>query len=183
MSVAKTYAMALYSVLSSDVAAQERAQSELSSVAEVLASRADLRAALGGPVTTPSEKKAVLAALCSKLGCHAQVEKFLDLMVKKGRITEVGAVALAFRAVRVESEGGVMGTLESADPISDADLADLSGALGRRLGRKVSLVAKVNSELLAGLRVNVLGTTYDGSLRSQLQRLKQKFLNTSTTHQ
>lgn len=181
MSVARTYAMALHSVLGGDVAGQERAQQELAAVAEVLTARADLRAALGGPITTPAEKKALIAALCSKMGCHPALQKFLDLMVKKGRIGEVGAVALAFRAVRVESEGGVMGTLESADPVSDADLADLSAALAKRLNRKVSLVARVNSELLAGLRVNVLGTTYDGSLRSQLQRLKQKFLDSSFT--
>lgn len=181
MSVAKTYAMALHSVLGGDKGAEDRAQQELSALADVLAARADLRAALGGPVTTPAEKKALIAALCAKMSIHAGVQKFLDLMVKKGRINEVGAVALAFRAVRVEAEGGVMGTLESADPVSESDIADLSAALAKRLGRKVSLVARVNAELLAGLRVSVMGTTYDGSLRSQLQRLRQKFMDSSVT--
>jgi F-type H+-transporting ATPase subunit delta len=179
MSMARVYASVLLSALPGDASAQSAAQQGLERFAELLASRADLRAALGGPVTTVAEKKKLVEALASRLGLDSVLTRFLDLMIRKGRIGAVSEVAGAFHAVRVEAGGGVLGSVESAEPLSESDVADLAKSFERRLGKKVALTAKVNPDLLAGLRVNVLGTTYDGTLKSKLQRLGQKFLETS----
>jgi len=179
MSVARVYASVLYSALPAEAAARDSAREALERVAEQLAARADLRAALSGPLTTATEKKGLLTALASRLECGPVVARFLELMARKGRIDSLPDVAAAFRAVCVEAEGGVLGAVDSAETLSESDLADLARAFGQKLGKRVSLTARVRPELLAGLRVTVQGTTYDGSLQSKLQRLKQKFLETS----
>jgi F-type H+-transporting ATPase subunit delta len=179
MSVARTYASALLGVLPRDAAALDQAEGQLSAFAALLAERADVRAVLSGPLTSTQEKAALVSALASRLGCSQLVTRFLEVCAQKGRLAWASEILAAFRAVRVEAEGGVLGALESADPLSDADVADLSRAFTQVLGKKVFLAAKVNPGLLAGLRVTVMGTTYDGSLQSQLARLKKKMVETS----
>jgi F-type H+-transporting ATPase subunit delta len=179
MSVARTYASALLSVLPVDEGARDHAEANLRDLAAALDARADLRAALMGPLTTAPEKLALLGELLRRLSCGPMVTRFVELAMRKRRLGALQEIATAFRAARVEAEGGVLGALESADPLSDSDLADLSRAFGQKLGRKVSLTPKVNPALLAGVKVTVLGTTYDGSLQNQLSRLKNKLVESS----
>ncbi|MFN7684447.1 MAG: ATP synthase F1 subunit delta [Oligoflexia bacterium] len=179
MSVASTYASALLSTLPKESRTLDQIESQLLQLAQILESRADLRAALTGPLTTHKEKSALLEALTSRMGCHPALIRFLELAARKRRLGALPEIAGAFRAVRVESEGGVLGSLESADALSDEDVADLARAFGQRIGRTVSLSAKVNPALLAGLRITVMGKTYDGTLQTQLARLKTKLIETS----
>jgi len=179
MSVARVYATVLYSAIEADASALDRAQQALVGLAELLAARADLRAALAGPLTTATEKRELVSAIAARLDGGAVVQKFLELVVRKGRVAVVADIAEAFHAVRVEARGGVVGAVESAEPLLEADLAELSRAFAQKLGRPVALVPKTRPELLAGLRVSVQGTTYDGSLQAKLQRLRQTFLDSS----
>ena len=92
-----------------------------------------------------------------------------------------GELANGFSRVRIESSGGELGVLESSDPLSDADVQQLAEAFTRRLGRKVVFEKKTRPGLLAGVKVTVGGTTYDGTLRAQLNRLRDKFFTTSSS--
>lgn len=179
MSVARAYASALLGVLPQEPAALDQAESQLAAFTALLAERADVRAALSGPLTSTQEKTALVAAFASRLGCTKLVTRFLEVCAQKRRLDSAAEILAAFRAVRVEAEGGVLGALESADPLSEADVADLARAFAQVLGKKVFLAARVNPGLLAGLRVTAMGTTYDGSLQSQLARLKKKMVETS----
>jgi hypothetical protein len=49
----------------------------------------------------------------------------------------------------------------------------LSVAFGARIGRKVSFETHEDPSLLAGVKVTVGGVTYDGTMRSQLSRLRE----------
>jgi F-type H+-transporting ATPase subunit delta len=82
----------------------------------------------------------------------------------------------AFNEVRLEAEGGILGRVVSADPMAANDLEDLSKAYSQKLGKRVAFSASVDPNLLAGIKVTVNGVTYDGTLRSQLQRLRDQLV-------
>jgi F-type H+-transporting ATPase subunit delta len=79
-----------------------------------------------------------------------------------------------FSEVRLNAEGGVTGKLVSAEPMTDADVQSLSAAFTRKLGRKVAFRVSTDPGLLAGVRVTVNGVTYDGTLKAQLEQLRDK---------
>ena len=59
----------------------------------------------------------------------------------------------------------------AAQPIADASLAELVGVLEKIAGRKVVPTVETDPELIGGLTVEMQGTVYDGSVRTQLERL------------
>src|SRR5690606_25484866 len=109
---------------------------------------------------------------------------FLNLVATKGRGAFLADIADAFTAVRLESEGATLGMVVSADALQQKDLEELATAFTRKLGKNVVFKSAVDPNLLAGLKVTVNGTTYAGSLRAQLQQLKDRLVygKTGTTH-
>jgi F-type H+-transporting ATPase subunit delta len=83
-----------------------------------------------------------------------------------------GEIRNAYRSVRLEAEGGVSGRLVSADPLSESDIKGLADAFQRKLGKPVAFRVSTDPSLLAGMKVIVNGVTYDGTLKSQLQQLR-----------
>ncbi len=180
MILAMSYARALLETAqeqkSSDAELQKM-ESGLEAFAQALASSKDLRIALTGPAASLKEKAEVTRAIGKKLGIDGLLEKFLVLMAMKDRLGEMADVAQALTLARIESEGGVLGTVDSADPMDKADLDSVARSFTQKLGKKVTFRTSVNPELLAGIKVTVSGVTYDGTLRSQLDRLRDRLVS------
>lgn len=175
MSVASVYAKALFESLSSP-GTGDQVEKEMNGFAETVEGHADLRNVLYGPIATATEKANMIKEIAGKLGLSPVTQQFLNLLVKKERLGITKEIASAFRVLRLQSAGGVLGKLVAAEPISDSDVEALAQSFTKKLGKKVAFTVSVNPELLAGMRVTVGGTTYDGSLQSQLSRLRDEVL-------
>ena len=185
MSVASSYAKALF-----EAAAEGKSQSELSKACDeiesqlgqlvtLMTSSKEAKVALTSPVTTSKEKAALIQALTTKAGAAPMVSRFATLLASKGRFGLLPEVRDVFTQVRLGAEGGVSGRLEAAEPMSDADVAALAKAFEKKLGRKIAFRVSTNPALLAGVRVTVNGVTYDGTLKSQLDQLRDKISATA----
>jgi F-type H+-transporting ATPase subunit delta len=86
------------------------------------------------------------------------------------------AILESYNSVRLLAEGGVPGRLVAAEPVSDQDVQGLAQAFSKKLGKKVAFQVSTDPSLLAGMKVTVNGVTYDGTLRSQLQRLRDRLV-------
>lgn len=184
MSVAKSYARALLETFHAQGASPaqfDELEAQLSAWVDQVAGQPAARLALESPATTPDEKVKVVSALVEKLGFHPVLAKLFKIMAQKQRMGMARELRDTFRSARLESEGGVLGVVTSADPLSAQDLQELARAFSSKVGRKVAFQAKTDASLLAGLRVTVAGVTYDGSLRAQLDRLGRK-LGSSAAH-
>jgi F-type H+-transporting ATPase subunit delta len=186
MSVARSYAGALYAALQAeqaDEAVLKKSEQDLEVFSAEVAAHPQLRVILCGPSAAPAEKQAVLEALKTRAAWSPVLYRFISLVTTKGRMGLISEIAAAFKRVRIESSGGTLGVLESAEPLSDTDIHQLSAAFSKKLGVTVDFERKTRPELLAGVRVTVGGTTYDGTLKAQLGRLRDKFFgNHSLTH-
>lgn len=185
MKVEKAYAKALYLVAieQKDEALLDKLQSELTEIEAVLAGSKDLKRALFSPVAGAKEKANIVVEIAKKMGLSTAVTHFMELLAKKQRLAVLEHLAQVFKVVRLEAQGGTMGLVESADVLSPQDVEELAKAFGTRLGKKVAFGTKVDPTLLAGIKVTVNGVTYDGTLRSQLQRLRDRLVHgTELTH-
>lgn len=186
MSIARSYASALYEAAKEKglgAADVDSIDAQLGEFVRVLNSSKEARIGLMSPATSSKEKTQVVTELAAKMRAHALTAQFLALLARKERLALARDIHEAFARVRLEAEGGVMGQVVSADPMEQADLDGLAKAFGQKLGKRVSFQTETDPNLLAGMKVTVNGVTYDGTLRSQLQRLKDRLvLNTEMVH-
>jgi F-type H+-transporting ATPase subunit delta len=177
VSVAKSYARALLGSaqdLRLSVAEIDGVERELAQLEELLASSRDLRVALLAPITSLRAKSALVESLAEKAKFSKLVRQFLLLLVKKDRLQILRGLRSEFRVARLEADGGVMGSIVSAEPIGRDDEDTLVAAFAKKLGKKVAFETSVDPSLLAGMKVTVNGVTYDGSLKGQLSRLRRR---------
>jgi F-type H+-transporting ATPase subunit delta len=179
MSVSRSYAKALLEAaveLGMKAADLDQIEKELDQFVTAVKGSPNLMESIGSPVVSSGDKAEIAAAIAEKMGFSRLMKQFITLVARKGRGASIEEFADAFTAVRLESEGATLGTVVSADALQQKDLEELATAFTRKLGKKVVFKSAVDPNLLAGLKVTVNGTTYDGSLRAQLQQLKERLV-------
>jgi len=183
MSVASSYAQAFY--LSQEkspnlVASVLSAKNALFELTDMIQQTKELRIAIETPAVSTEEKVKIIEQIAKKAGFSDAVGVFVGLIAKKGRISFAKEIALELEKISAEAEGKVVGEVLAPELVDEAELKDLAVSFEKKLGKPVFLRQKKDPSLLAGLKVTLNGVTYDGTLRSQLSRLKEKFIEYKT---
>jgi F-type H+-transporting ATPase subunit delta len=96
----------------------------------------------------------------------------LRTLIENGRLAAMPEIAKQLRALKNAAEGVADCLIETAFPLSEAQVTELVGALAKRFGLKLKPEVKVDPELIGGVRVAVGDHVLDTSVRSQLQAMK-----------
>lgn len=167
-SIARRYAKAIFS-LAGDEGAREEIGEELANLAAV-ASDPEIGATLANPLLAAATRKAIATTLAEQLSVRPTTHNFLLLLADHQRLDQLAAISAHYRRLLDRALGRVR-----AKVISAAPLAEQRNALVARLesltGRTVLTEDQVDPRLLGGVLVEVEGKVYDGSLRTQLERL------------
>ena len=171
--LATRYARALLATLP-DTSSQDAAANVLDALAQALDGDATLRRALVDPAVPTAVKAELLSSVSSGPGVPVQVRSFLDTVVANGRAAALPTMAASFREEKERAQGIVTGTLTTAAPVGDELASRAAAALTRLSGRRVRLELRVDPALLGGAVAQVGSMVYDGSVRTQLGRLKNR---------
>jgi F-type H+-transporting ATPase subunit delta len=175
-SVARRYAKALFEIgVSED--AFERFEIEVGGLAALYASSKDLRVSMESPVVKSAEKQAVLRAILPRVAPSPSVQRFAMLLLERGRIPLLPAIAGAYRRLADQRAGQVRATVSTATPIGAADLDRVRVALEKRTRRKVIIETTVDPSLIGGIVARVGDLVLDGSVRAHLDEMRQRLLN------
>ena len=138
-----------------------------------VATDARMRTALASPKLGDAEKEALFLSVTGD-GLDADARSFVRVLIETDRIGLAREIAEIYEKRRNDAEGVARATIESALPVSDAELADLKAALERRFGRSVEATVKVNAELIGGARITVGDTVIDDSVQGKLTAMKNQ---------
>jgi F-type H+-transporting ATPase subunit delta len=177
MSVAKAYARALFETATGAKSSSQEIQTiedELGALLGAIEKSKEAKIALFSPLVNAKDKGVLVESITKKANMTPIVARFLALLARKGRLSLLSKIQKAFALVRVEAEGGMIGTVVAADPVGTQDVEALAKAFGRKLNKRVAFHVSTDPSLLAGMKVTVNGVTYDGTLRSQLQKLRDQ---------
>jgi F-type H+-transporting ATPase subunit delta len=152
----------------------ERAAAELRAFEGVWEQSAELRNILLSPAVSAARKRAVVGALAGNLGISRIVRNFLYVVIDHRRIAEVAAMRAAFEEMLDERLGIVRVHVTSAREMTEAQRDAMGTELARATGRKVRLQHAVDPQLIGGAVARIGSTTYDGSVRGQLDDLKRR---------
>jgi F-type H+-transporting ATPase subunit delta len=165
------YARALF-----DVALQEsdpaRIEQELSSITGLIKGHSDLQAALESPSVSPTGKKAVVEALVQRAQFSGAVGKLLLMLADRDRLVLLPEVLDAFQARLREQRRVIEAEVTTALPLDPAQQEALQRRLSAATARDVTVTTKVDPALIGGVVARIGSTVYDGSLATQLAKLK-----------
>ena len=170
--LATRYARALLGALP-DASSQDQADAFLTSLADAMRSNPELRGFLLDPANAAGAKQSMLATLGSARQVPARVITFLEVVLGHGRIAQLPSIADVFHDEREAAQGTITATLTTAAPMSPAMESRASAALEKLAGRKVNLKTQIDPALLGGAVATVGSMVYDGSLKTQLARLRR----------
>lgn len=98
----------------------------------------------------------------------AQARNFIHVLVEGERVALLPQIAAMFETLKNEAEATAKATIESAFEMTDAQVAELQGALEKRFGKKIETTVMVNPDLIGGARVTVGDSVLDGSVQARL---------------
>ena len=175
--LALRYAHAFASVTSSKNLDTSAVQQQLNDFNDALAESCALREVLANPAIPSDEKLKVLDAISSRVNMLPQVRNFLAVIMDNQRLSELREIVAEYHAVVDEQSGMAEAEITSAHPLNDQDRAELESQVAKLAGGRVRTTYRQDETLLGGAVVRIGSTVYDGSIRAQLQQLKQKLVS------
>ena len=173
MSVAANrYAKALMDVLYPDNA--EAGYEQLRSFSAVLQQQHDAARVLENPTISADRRKALLDKIGDALHLHKSVRNLLNLLIERNRLNLLDEILIAYQKFLDERLGIVRAQVRAAMPLDSTEQQQLAGKLQTVTGKKVRMEVAVDPTLIGGVVAQVGSTIYDGSLRQQLQRFKNR---------
>jgi len=170
--LANRYAKALFSVAQEENAFDEYAKS-LNEIAQAMIAQPEVKDGLTNPVYPLDVRAKVMDYIAEAQGACQVIKNFLNLVLQKKRAAFLPEIAEAFQ-ILIDSQRNIcQGTVLTAMPLT-VELNDkVQATLEKLTGKKVVLSTKVDPTILGGIIAKVGDLVLDGSIRSQLQGLKE----------
>lgn len=119
-----------------------------------------------------------IAAVHKAFGAMStKLKDFLAFVQAKNRVDHLPLIFAVYLSLRRKERGLLMGKVHSATPMSTEQVKHLESVVGQKLGKQCEFQASVDSRLIGGFSIHIEDTVYDCSVRSQLDRLRARFLN------
>jgi F-type H+-transporting ATPase subunit delta len=169
---ANRYARVLFDVAlqEGDVAQVDR---DLTTIADVVREHAAMLAAAIGQGVPDTARRAVAETLADKLGVNSHVRKLAGVLAEGGRFELLPLIAEAYRERLLSHQNIVRAEVTSAAPLTQENKTALEASLGRATGKKVELSLAIDKDLIGGLVARIGSTVYDGSVRTQLSKIRR----------
>lgn len=163
-----------------DVAIREsdpaQVEADLAAVADAMASHADVRRALLSPAVPQGVRVNAVRALTDRFATQPPAAKLLAMLAARGRLDLVPELLAVYRTRLLAHHNIVPATVRSAVPLSPETVAALSARLGAVTGKQMQLEVIVDPSLIGGIVTSIGSTVYDGSVRTQLEKMKQQLV-------
>jgi F-type H+-transporting ATPase subunit delta len=153
------------------------AQQQLQDFSGTFAGSHDLREVLMNPSIPNEQKLKVLDAISGRIGMFPQVRNFVAVIMQHQRLEELPEILAEYHTIADEQSGTAEAEITTALPLNDQDRAELEAQVAKLAGGPVRATYSQDATLLGGAVVRIGSTVYDGSIRAQLQQLKQKLVN------
>ncbi len=176
-SSAPRYARAFAEVAESARLDANAAQQQMSDFAQTLAGSNELREILENPSLEMAAKLKVLDEIARRIAMFPQVRNFIAVILEHHRLTELDEILTEYKQVVDEHAGATEARITSARPLNQEERAQLEAQIAKLAGERVRARYAEDASLLGGAVVEIGSTVYDGSVRGQLQQLKQRLVN------
>jgi len=169
--ISKRYARAFFEIAKEEKQI-ELYYNELNQFASVISQNKSLKDFLANPVFEQAAKKGVVEGVIAKLKLSGMTVSFLRLLVDKKRIDILEDIVVCYCQLMDEALKKVRVNVKTAFALSDELRSLISANLEKALGKTVDMTVEQDPTLLGGVVIGVGDTLYDGSIKNQLNNMR-----------
>lgn len=173
--ISKHYAKALVD-LAKNQGKLDEVWEELSRFSNLLESEETLKYIFFNPSIAPVHKSLVLEEISERIRLSPLTVNFLNLLLRKGRLENLSDIIEQYRVLWDEILNRATAEVQSATPLSEETKVRLREKLSQVTGKDIILKTSVNPELLGGIVTKIGSLVFDGSVRTQLDRVREKLI-------
>ncbi len=171
-SLSRRYSKAIFQ-LACETGVEERIGREIEEFLNAY-SHSDLQKVLTSPAFDVDTRKRILDQVTQSQQLSELAVKFLSLLLERDRLIQLPGIVSRYRRLVNEAKGRVEARVVSASALESGLVDQLREKLRVISGKDVVLQEGTDPSLLGGLLVELEGKVYDGSVRTQLEKMKQR---------
>lgn len=176
VSIARRYARALIAV-SLQSGRVDEVLEELETMAKAMSASAEMRDLFHSPGFSREQRHDFLQAFAKRAGFGEPTISFLRLLLDRGRAEHIDQITRIYRQLADEAAGRVRAEVHTPRKLDPKASAGLAAALSRITGRKIQLEEMIDESLIGGIVAKVGDRVFDGSVRTQLERIRKTALS------
>lgn len=170
-SLARRYAKALFQ-LGNDEGQLSQLGTQLDGFSQTLKGSDELMSTLVHPAIPKSKREGILVKVLEKCGSSKTLLNFCKILMEKERIEHLPDISRELNVLIQDQEGRAEAHVLSAAALSASQLSQLTEKLEKLAGRKIDIETEVDPSLLGGVVATIGDMVYDGSIKTQLQKLQ-----------
>ena len=170
--IARRYAKALMSIGQED-GKYEQYGEELVAFTSLVRQEKRLRSVLSNPTITIPQRQAIIQEIARRLRLSLLLGNFLHLLVEKNRMRYLPDIDLLYGELVDAAVGRTRVKLETSHDLSPQALEKLTRSLEGMAGKTLIMEVQTDPSLIGGIVARMEGMVFDGSIRTQLERLRE----------
>lgn len=175
--VAGRYARALF-IVTEKRGETVPALDDLRAMQQLLAPGTPVGALFVTPQVKLADKREALKRVLEGKALNSVV-MFVDLLLRKKRLRELGMITLEFEALVENKQGIQRAHLVSAVPLLPAEIDRARTELEQLTSSHILLTTEIDPALLGGVLVHIGDRVIDRTVKTLLERIEQQLLETS----
>jgi F-type H+-transporting ATPase subunit delta len=172
-SLARRYARAVLDIGTSS-GNLDKIGADLRTLAKAMKESEELQSALTNPAIRRADRRRILDGLLQRIGAQPQTKNLVYVLLDGERVGSLVAISREVDTMIQAKSGRVAAEITSAQPLDAGQVQQITAALEKLSGKKVDVTKKEDPALLGGVVAKVGDVVYDGSLRTQLDRVREE---------
>ncbi len=178
-SIVNTYARAFADVVFSRRLDAAKTQRELQLLADLIAGNKELREVWEAPSIPAEQKRKLLDAIVAREKISREARNLVAVLIDHRRVRLLPSVAKQFQLELDDRLGFAEAEITSARELSEAERRTLESRVEKLTGKKVRASYSRDASLMGGAVVKLGSTIYDGSVKGQLERIREQLASSS----
>jgi F-type H+-transporting ATPase subunit delta len=150
-----------------------RAVNGLRQIAALLSQSQDLRRVWENPAVPADQKRKLLDAIVQREGIERPVRNLVAVLIDQRRLPFLSRIIEQLEKELDARMGFTEAQISSARELAEAERRALESQIAKTTGKKVRASYGLDPSLLGGAVVRIGSTIYDGSVKGQLERIKE----------
>jgi len=172
-SIARRYARALLLIAKQQNKIQEF-KAELGRVAEFFERQPELFSQILSPGIGRNAREKILLQILPAFGLSQELSNFILILNQKSRLDHLLKIYESYVVLSDDALGIQRAKVYSAHPLQEDIREKLIKALEKRTGKTVKAEFQLDPSLIGGLKVQIGSLLLDGSIRAQLDLMKER---------
>ncbi len=175
-SFAPRYARALADVVRDRRLNAAEIVEQVRSLVATFSANPQLKTVWENPSVDGKQKLSLLDAIAKRMSLAREVRNFTAVLIEHHRIGAIGEIVEQFQREINDRLGFAEAEILTTRPLDAQEKKQIEANVAAVTGKTVRATYREDRELLGGVIVKVGSTVYDGSVRGQLERLKEQLI-------